>query len=664
MAEQSWIMGGGLPGPVRFMSEGAYMQADDLFKDLRIREVTDPASAFQLVVWAYRAINLRAMTIGGLPYHILDAQGEEVDWPLADELTDLIGRIEYALCLEGASYLLKLAKGRQLVGFQWLNPQTMKEATNPEGTEIVGFKQRVDHRAKVYPADDVIYHTLFNPDDDLGQGVSPMDVALSAAGIGHNTNVFTESFFKNGAIPAIVLSTEQDLRDPDVLQVRSMWERLFRGVRKAWRTAILKKGLKPTTIGSPIKDLALKPMYASVREQIAVAFGIPQTMLEDAANFATAREHKLSFYYETIFPEARFIARGLNRQLFDAMGLLFEFQFRAVEAIQQDEAQKSTALQGLYVAGLIDRDEARADLGYEVTEPEPQDDNDVDDEADDEPPVVIEPVSRAAFQDLARWRRKASRGNVEFVSDMIPEWLQIAVRSRLADPRFADHAFGPALRRYDRMQAENQLQKRVLQELDTDLDEITESALDLVMPTEQLQATENRLISAVGTILMGIAVDVILEKATETGVSMDHDQVMNDAAIWASQHSAELVKGITETSKKGLQRVIANLTDGQITREDAIEQIKPLFGKVRAEAIATTEVTRAQSAATDSYVEDLKERGVQVVTRWLTAEDERVCPICGPLDHKTEEVWRQEFPLGPPAHPRCRCQTVVEAKPA
>lgn len=41
--------------------------------------------------------------------------------------------------------------------------------------------------------------------------------------------------------------------------------------------------------------------------------------------------------------------------------------------------------------------------------------------------------------------------------------------------------------------------------------------------------------------------------------------------------------------------------------------------------------------------------------RWSTRQDERVCPICGPLDGQPMKVWRRYFPDGPPAHDNCRC---------
>ena len=55
-------------------------------------------------------------------------------------------------------------------------------------------------------------------------------------------------------------------------------------------------------------------------------------------------------------------------------------------------------------------------------------------------------------------------------------------------------------------------------------------------------------------------------------------------------------------------------------------------------------------------VDKTPELEVVVWTVWRTTGDERVCPVCGPLDG-------QEGPADagpqPPAHPNCRCERVV-----
>lgn len=55
-----------------------------------------------------------------------------------------------------------------------------------------------------------------------------------------------------------------------------------------------------------------------------------------------------------------------------------------------------------------------------------------------------------------------------------------------------------------------------------------------------------------------------------------------------------------------------------------------------------------------SWVAVLRQEVTPVVwTRWQTAEDERVCPECAPLDGL---VWPEGEGPAPPLHPSCRCQ--------
>ena len=103
-----------------------------------------------------------------------------------------------------------------------------------------------------------------------------------------------------------------------------------------------------------------------------------------------------------------------------------------------------------------------------------------------------------------------------------------------------------------------------------------------------------------------------------------------------------------------------------------------VFSPQRAETIAITEVTtaitQAEIAARREAITASPENRVTpddpneppiivrdgLVAIWQTAEDERVCPVCGPLHDAREARWENKFPNGPPAHPRCRCWLIYE----
>lgn len=94
-----------------------------------------------------------------------------------------------------------------------------------------------------------------------------------------------------------------------------------------------------------------------------------------------------------------------------------------------------------------------------------------------------------------------------------------------------------------------------------------------------------------------------------------------------------------------------------------IARLEPIFGAARAERIAVTEVTRMFA---EGNILAWKSTGYITEKRWRTAMDERVCPICGPLENRVvsiEGAWDvniprreiREYLFSPPAHVNCRC---------
>lgn len=659
------ITAGGVDKPFRAVNVGQFF--DYLRSRVADTEVTTPAQAYANVAWVYRCATLRVQTIGGMPWRIMDAEGNEVEWPLADVLPAVLGRIELALCSYGASYVLKQTNRFGIKDLQWLNPLTMRVLTDKAG--VVGFQQTVGTVPVAFGTEEIIYHRLYNLADDLGPGVSPMQVAMAAAGMASNANQYVAKFFATGAIPAVVLTTDQVVSEAEVKRVGDVWQRLFGGIRNAWKTAVLQQGLTPTVIGSKLDDLTVEPILQDARMQIAVAFGIPQTLIEDAANFATAREHKLSFYYETIFPECRMIEAGLNEQLFSPLGLHFEFAYSDVEAVQQDEATKVDALSKLFSLGVISRDELREQLGYEVAPAEAQiaavaeAASGIEQAAEQLQQDAQETIQRGlrpeVRNELARWRRKAKRGASGFESDVIPEWLKSAIVFRLGEQRDAADVFAPCLRAFDRGGAEDKLTRRLKATLGEHAPGLIDRAAGGKMPdTDDLR---DALLSVLVSGLATIVADALLAEASDLGLEIDYAEAVTDAGKWAAKYCYELVKGIDSTTRDALQNVVSQVVDGKLAKEDAATMLEPLFGETRARAIAATETTRATTRATAMYRDELNKRGIKTNERWLTAEDEMVCPECEPLDHQLEDVWREAAPDGPPLHVNCRCATVIEA---
>lgn len=143
------------------------------------------------------------------------------------------------------------------------------------------------------------------------------------------------------------------------------------------------------------------------------------------------------------------------------------------------------------------------------------------------------------------------------------------------------------------------------------------------------------------------------------GIGIEWTLVNERAARWAREYTFGLVSKMTDATQKALREQVANFWRDQRTVDDLKDSLARLFGPVRAEMIAVTEVTRAASQGEQAFAEELREMGLKTVHIWQTANDDLTCPICAPL-HGTRQGDGWTDP--PPAHPRCRCwiNTVVE----
>jgi SPP1 gp7 family putative phage head morphogenesis protein len=145
----------------------------------------------------------------------------------------------------------------------------------------------------------------------------------------------------------------------------------------------------------------------------------------------------------------------------------------------------------------------------------------------------------------------------------------------------------------------------------------------------------------------------------ELNIKQDYiGELASRAYRWARSYAGELVRGITQTSQRIVRGALADFvsTPGMTTR-DLRDILATTFGPARAQTIAVTETTRAYYEGGKEAASEIEKLGFEMVGIWRTANDERVCPICAPLNGKPEKEWGG---LTPPAHPNCRCDVAYE----
>ncbi len=380
-----WVGANGQATPAA-MKGGPLFDAFHGIRRTRDRQLgaskADLGRAYASAVWAYRCIKLRADAVAGVPLVLRDRTGAPIrehplltllteGSPLVVSLSEMLRATEAAYNIFGVAYWLKVT--RMPNGVRWLtwaNPQTIDPEVDPQ-RGVIGYRQTADGQTLHLKTDSVIAFRNFNPLDDLG-GLSPLSVALSEINAELNAARFVSAFFANDARPAGLLTTEQPLVASEAERVRTWWQRLFRGADNKWKTGIVGGGLKWQTITFPPQELALSELRAEDRRAICAVFGVPAGLAGawEATTFATAREQKASFYEDTIIPQLDYYAQVLNSRLLRAhfpdlaaQGAALSFDYDSIEAVSETATEKVERLNKLFEAGVVTRNEVRAEIG-------------------------------------------------------------------------------------------------------------------------------------------------------------------------------------------------------------------------------------------------------------------------------------------------------------
>lgn len=125
----------------------------------------------------------------------------------------------------------------------------------------------------------------------------------------------------------------------------------------------------------------------------------------------------------------------------------------------------------------------------------------------------------------------------------------------------------------------------------------------------------------------------------------------NQAAIdYAKQYRYSLIKGITDTTREQTQNAVAGWLQSGQSLDVLEQQIAGIFSEGRAHSIAITETTRVVAEGNAMV---WKSTGFVNRVRFNTVVDDRVCPLCEPLDGEEFDV--DDYGHKPPIHTGCRC---------
>jgi len=390
------------------------------------------ATLYKRVPILFRAIQLRCDALSSVPVAIMKGEENEVAWPYPTKLGDLLWRWEASCLLSGAAFgELVTNKSGFRKDVRYRNPFDMSvKYTNG----ILEFKQNSggamwqnDLRAGTY---EMFYLAEYDPSQDILPGIGAAAASKVDAKLLYAISKFPEMYFEGGAMPVTLLGIDSTDKN-EIERVQNWFRRAATAIKNAFRVVGIRAGsITATTLTPPLKDLTFPELNEIAKDNITMAFGIKQTLLDsEAANYATAQEDRLSFYEDTIKPRARIFADALNTQLLERDGMRLEFRFEEMDIFQEDEGDRADLLNKLTLAGMPI--ELALELaGYKLT----------DEQAamlvarEDAPgPELVDEreIELRRWQRMAEKRIKDGKGIREFESSIIEPSLHGAISGAL-----------------------------------------------------------------------------------------------------------------------------------------------------------------------------------------------------------------------------------------
>ena len=202
------------------------------------------------VDWLYRAIELVMISVGDIPFYLVNSRGDDIDtsadwqnviafWPNPVKTIQLIagGLFSY-----GYTYLLR-EKGGGIMekDLRYLIPGSVTPVIDPMKGLIAFERAMPSGTPKLFePEKEIVYFWLPDPSVEIGPPKGwPAKAAFSAAAVLFNMDAFTANYFARGAVKATLLSIPSNTKDAEAQKIKTWWNSFVSSVKNAWSANVL-----------------------------------------------------------------------------------------------------------------------------------------------------------------------------------------------------------------------------------------------------------------------------------------------------------------------------------------------------------------------------------------------------------------------------------------
>lgn len=206
---------------------------------------------------------------------------------------------------------------------------------------------------------DEIIHIKENSFYSIYRGVPRLKACLRSMRLLTSMRTFQDNFFKNGAIPGLVIKSPNTLSDKIKDRMLQAWGNRYNPQAGGRRPLILDGGMALEDISKMnFKDLDFQQSITTNEETIMKSLGVPPILLNSGNNANLRPNHRL-YYLETIIP----IVKKINSAFERFFGFRITEDIANIPALQPELSDQATYLSTLKNGGIISADEAREELG-------------------------------------------------------------------------------------------------------------------------------------------------------------------------------------------------------------------------------------------------------------------------------------------------------------
>jgi len=204
-----------------------------------------------------------------------------------------------------------------------------------------------------------IIHIKENSFNSIYRGVPRLRPAFRTMQLLLSMRNFQDNFFKNGAVPGLVLKSPNTLSEKIKERMLQAWVARYNPQSGGRRPLFLDGGLEVENLTEVnFKDLDFQEGIKSNERIILEAMGIPPILL-DGGNNANIRPNHRLYYLETVLPIVRKLGYAIERYF----GFEVAEDVTGIPALQPELRDQAAYYATLVNTGIMSPNEAREALG-------------------------------------------------------------------------------------------------------------------------------------------------------------------------------------------------------------------------------------------------------------------------------------------------------------